>query len=413
MVYGLLYGAFFSLCCSLFSTPYDLSFVGYVKQADGHGRLTIELIDMLKDALKINFVNSHPGSKAHANFKDVPSNVVDIIKQSSQAHGKIAFFTDILFYGDTDWTQAMPDSKIKIAYSMLDSTKIPTKWTKILNGKFDAVIVPDSFIASSYKDSGVTVPIFVIPLPLNLQKLLDKPLRQSSNPVFTFGISALIQDRKNIDLLIDAFAQEFGYKKNVKLKIHGRAGDYPVIKKVYQKLKHYSDVKNIEVIRKPLSENDYVDFLSSLDCYVFLSKGEGFSITPREAMAAGIPVILTNNSSHTTICNSNLVYSVKCPIKEPISYPNLSGNNEQLGYIFNCTVSDARKALRRVYTNYQKYLTKAQQAREWVKQYLPAAIKPQLLSLLKPKFVKLGAEDKLIDGGIVTKSHNLYSKFTE
>ena len=58
--------------------------------------------------------------------------------------------------------------QIFIAYSMFESTSIPRIWVKKLNQEFDMVVVPDPYLIEVYKNSGVTVPIFFVPLGVDL-----------------------------------------------------------------------------------------------------------------------------------------------------------------------------------------------------------------------------------------------------
>ena len=63
----------------------------------------------------------------------------------------------------------------------------------------------------------------------------------------------------------------------------------------------------------------YIEFISTFDCYVNLSKGEGFSIPPRESLALGIPCIISDNTAHKTICDSGLVLPVTSKILQMLT----------------------------------------------------------------------------------------------
>ena len=62
-----------------------------------------------------------------------------------------------------------------------------------------------------------------------------------------------------------------------------------------------------------------------------------------------------------------------------------NGYGEPMGFNFNCRIKDVQIALKEVYSNYQTYLAKAHQGREWVKQYCGINLKPKYLNLFKPK----------------------------
>lgn len=380
---------------------YDLTVVGQIKFNGSLTRLPIGIIDCLKNDLKINFIAT-PGSY---DFTDVPDKVKKIVKNPDKTPGKVSLFIDMLWHINSVSIYYVPNSIIKIAYSMLESTAIPNQWVTILNNKFDLVVVPDNFYKVIYTECGVTIPIFVVPCGFYMEELFNQPLKSKVNIPFAFGISASFTPQKNYEVLIDAFAQEFGNNSNVILKLHGYAGaHYNIIK---HRLKKYN-LKNIVMINRPLSRHEYLQFLLSLDCYVLLSKGEGFSLTPREALALGIPCIITNNTAHKTICDTEYVYSVPSNKIELAYYRCFGGH---CGNNFSCTIADAAKALKEVYINYRLYLDKAHNGRQWVERYLYKNLKAEYLTLIKPQKVILANENKIEKGILTTNSKTLYKKY--
>ncbi len=148
--------------------------------------------------------------------------------------------------------------------------------------------------------------------------------------------------------------------------------------------------------------------MNSLDCYVSFAKGEGFGIPPREAMALGVPVILSDNTAHTTICQSGNVISVPSKIRMPAYYDHLQ---KYVGDNYNCTLSDACNALNNVYVNYCAYLQNVSKAREWVQQYSYKNLATLFKTLVKPDEVLLGTINYVGDGVLVTNSQTLYEKY--
>lgn len=391
-----------SLMLSLYAR-YDVTVVGPMLYADGLGRASIAFIDLFKDELKMNFVPT----KA-VNFKDVPYAVQMIARNLDRTPGKVSLFLDVLWHVSETPSDKVPESDIKIAFSMIESTAIPIQWVKILNQKFDAVAVPDKFLCDVYRKSGVKIPIFVLPCGIYLDEFLEKPIKEKVNFPFTFGMSAGFNSTsKNHELLIEAFAKEFGNKPGVNLKVHGRCGNEEIQKHVLNKVKSLN-CRNIEFINKNFTRDEYAKFMSSLDCYVLLSKGEGFSITPREALAMGIPCIITNNSAHRTICETGFVKVVEAPISALAHYIHF---RSYCGYNYTCTKEDACKALKEVYENYTEYLEKAHAGREWVKQYSYKSLKEQYLNLVKPKKVVFDTYNSIEEDCIITNSEKLYKKY--
>ena len=287
---------------------------------------------------------------------------------------------------------------------MTEADALYPAWVDSINEHFDAVVVPDPFLVKVYKNSGVKKPVFMIPIPVYMDEFLTKPVKTKPQNIFAFGISCTLSDNKNHEMVVDAFIAEFGNTPNIVLKVHTTGlNDHGI--RLKEKLK-LMKIKNVLLTIAPLPWLEYVEFMSSLDCYCLVSKGEGFSLTPREAMAAGIPCIVSNNTSHMTLCNSGLVYSVPADIKEThINGDRKCGNN------FNCRIEDVRKALRDVYYNYQYYLKKAQLAREWVKQYHGNSLKPKYLNLFKPRKILWGHHDEVTDDYLVTTDVKLCRKY--
>lgn len=392
-------------CCS---QEYDLTIVGRVINADGLCRIPITLIDMLKDDLNINHIQTY----GEINTSDVKDEVKKVLCNPDKTPGKISLLVDGLWAIDYPTYTFVPESKIKIAYSMWESNRIPQKWVRILNQNFDAVVVPDSFLIDCYKDSGVTIPIFELPLCLYLDDFLTKPQPSRPRSPFVFGCTASGAPHKNQILLIQAFAEEFGDSNDVVLRLSSR-GVFPEILNSWNQLIQTYSCSNIFINISVMNNTQYIDSMSSLDCYVNISMGEGFSIGPREALALGIPCILSNNSAQKTICRNGLVRSVLSEIPESPSAEYSPFGNENIGTFFNCKLEDVKHALRDVYNYYDIYLEQAKKGPEWVLQYSMENLKAKYQNLIKPKCVILGSKNEITDDYLMTSSEELYNKFKE
>jgi glycosyltransferase involved in cell wall biosynthesis len=128
------------------------------------------------------------------------------------------------------------------------------------------------------------------------QTLAKKP---ASSPV-KFGISAGFWPRKNVSMLTKTFAESFAHDQDVKLSIHTRFGRQDsALAEETKTIENLADeVENIEVIYQSFSRSDYIAWMKSLDIYCFVSSGEGYSVTPREALHLGIPVVLHDAHVH-------------------------------------------------------------------------------------------------------------------
>jgi len=400
---------------------YNVNLIGFLNDIDSVSRHTSSFIDCVRD--KCDRMKLFRTKRCSA--KDLKRSHEIVLNESVDLQSSVALrrfirnrtpLSGVTIYTATQWNnynrnswyqyiQLPNKSTIKYAYCVTECTEIPPAFVSRFNNNFDGLIVPDTWLVDVYKKSGVTIPIFTLPLVLDLDSLLSKPIKTEPSKPFIFGFSGVFRSRKNYKLLIDAFTQEFRANPHVKLQIHGRfAINSSKIKRFLETIHN----PTIEIIQKGFNRKEYENFISSLDCYVILSKGEGFSITPREALAAGVPCILSNNTAHQTICETGYVAAVDSTIMQPC-YSPITKN--MLGYEFNCDIQDVKKALRDVYNNYQSYLALAQQGKEWTRQYLIENLKPKYLNVVKPKKVILGDQNCITDNYIMTNSHILFNKY--
>lgn len=385
------------------ANDYDLTLIGSIG-LESICKLPVLWMDNLSKDLNINFIPIWQSNLTSAS---------DVVKRINSipfsAAGKVSVLMENIWSHDMNPAGAVPESLIKIAYSFFEGTKLPPKWIEILNTQFDAVIVADDFWVNVYKNSGVNIPIYVLPMALDLDDLLLNQ-KKEANTQFTFGTSAAFWTRKNQFFLLKAFHEQFGNSDKFKLVIHGRGGELSVLYELENYIKD-NNISNVIIECKRTDSEEFKNFMKSLDCYVLISKSEGYSISPREAMALGIPCILSCNTAHITLCNSGLVRSVLCPKSEKANYGNAFGENVDCGEIFNCEIPDIRAALRDVYDNYKLYLEKAKKGKSWVERYNFSNLKQKHLNLIKPKQVIFGLENKIEDNYIMTNSVKLYNKY--
>lgn len=383
--------------------PY-LTVVGKIRMADGLGRQSADLIQAMKEEVCVNFIATEKGD-----LRNVPGDILKIIKKRPSSMGKFIILEDVI------WTEKTPnylklsenESSIRIAYSMFETDKIPEEWSLLLNLYFDAVVVPDSYYVDVYKKSGVNIPIFELPLGLVMDDFLSAPLKQERNHPLVFANFSGEGFRKNHLVLVRAFAKVFKNNPDVILRINSRFPHTESGKLLRKEIRDLN-LQNVHFTELSLERKGYLDLFQSIDCYVNISKGEGFSIQPREAMALGIPSILTDNTAQSTICKTGLVKAISSPILEPAYYDMLQRTS---GNFFNCSEEEVANALVDMYVNYESYLAKAQSARKWASQYSFNQLKPLYRSLIKPQSVVLGNENRITEDGIMTTSEKLYQKY--
>lgn len=169
-----------------------------------------------------------------------------------------------------------------IAIVPFETTKIPRSWIKRINS-FDGLIVPCQQNIDAFRASGVTIPIELVHWGYEpaLWSHIERPERET----FTFGTMGALSLRKGTDVLIDAFREAFPpHITDVRLICKTSHPHYPFMVKD----------KRIEVQMSPTSYEELKEtFFKRVDCFVFPTRGEGAGMPPMEAMATGLPVIVT------------------------------------------------------------------------------------------------------------------------
>lgn len=379
--------------------------MGYICEGDGLGRQTAELIDVFRDEITINFVptRKEKGSK-------IPSRFEKHLAKKQVKWGKVIIFEDMLWRpGKAYYKRILSSNRgksIRIAYSVWESTKIPDKWVKILNKHFDACVVASPFLMEVYRNCGVQIPIFELPLGLNLDRFLEQPLKKELGKPFVFGNLSACSDRKNQQLLVRAFSRKFGNDPNFLLRINSRYGER-VVREAIEKEVQEKRLTNVIFTHSSLTQEEYLSLFKSIDCYVSPSKGEGFSIQPREAMALGIPVIATDNTGQAVICRSGLVKALPSPMKLPAKVPW----GDVYGISYSCTEEELASAMLETYVEMDQYLKSSEKCRAWAAKYRYHSLSAKYRSLIFPKKVILQKNNSVEEDELRTSSLDLYNKY--
>jgi glycosyltransferase involved in cell wall biosynthesis len=204
--------------------------------------------------------------------------------------------------------------KKKIGYTVWETSKLPQKWVRYINDGVDEVWCPSSYNLQVFKESGVEIPIKVVPHIFLQKPLIDKkdilfygingqPLTLNDD-VYTFYTIGELNARKGIDDLINVFCKTFTKEDKVRLIIKTHYKNYTTnnkrycLDKIQSILSQYSNPPEIHYLIDNLSEKDILALHSLGDCYVSLTKSEGFGMTIFDAFNYGKPIITTGYSGH-------------------------------------------------------------------------------------------------------------------
>lgn len=234
---------------------------------------------------------------------------------------KVSFFCDVLWNGVTDDNYALaPANSLKYVWLVYDSDQLPPRWTQLLNEHFDLVVTTSPHLVDTARNSGVTSPIACLPIPLNIEPLLAETLPKRDRSRIRFGSVTAFHPRKGVVTLVEAFRQMYAGRSDVELVLHSNLsfGD------TYDKTCHIAHgIPNIHITHGTLSESEKNRLIRSFDVFVNCSRGEGYSIGAREALAFGKSLVLSDVGGHKDLAKVPGVILVPADLLVPARYPEI------------------------------------------------------------------------------------------
>lgn len=269
----------------------------------------------------------------------------------------------------------------KILFTMMETRFLHKDYVLRCNCA-DHIVVPSKWCLQEFRDSGVTVPMSVVPLGVdtNIYTPTAEPVgftKQAKKFIFlsVFGWSM----RKGYDVLLKAYLEEFSSDEDVTLLISSRYfGSTDDCKKQVIR----NDIERVKkTIKKPADKMPHLmlfgDVLSdammprlyaSCDAYVLFSRGEGFGLPYAEAGACKMPVIATRYSGQTDFLDDDNSYLVDVD-----GFSKADKSLAQVSYFYEdaefptlgpAVIEQARVAMRRVFENKAEANAKAAKLHE-------------------------------------------------
>ena len=193
--------------------------------------------------------------------------------------------------------------------TMWETGRLPAGWAEHLNGA-RAVIVPTSFGARVCRESGVSVPVEVIPEGIDpaVYHYLERPER----PGLTTLTVGPLNDRKHVPESIAAWKQAFAGDPHARL----------IIKTQYNYQNYVPDDPRISYVDTVETTRGIAHWYRQADVLLALGN-EGFGLPLVEGMATGLPVIALNSEGQSDVCQAARDYVL--PV-EPAGWQDYHNN---------------------------------------------------------------------------------------
>lgn len=276
-------------------------------------------------------------------------------------------------------TMNVDGAAIQVTNTVFETDKCPLLWRDMLNSpQFVENWVPCNFQREAYSSQGVNndklrvISYGVDPIrynpnvePMNIDNVDGK---------FTIMTAMDWGLRKNPEAIVSAFLQEFNGVEDACLVIKAYTG-YGIDDGSKNMIRHKittlrqmtRSTANVYLITDFLHSDRMASFHKAADVWINLSRGEGWDMGSLQSMACGVPVIMSDNTSHKVYGNNDNGYMVPCKKVAVNDREFLAKNPQFLDHSwYEANIKDAKVAMRQAYNDHKsgKLLEKGKVARQ-------------------------------------------------
>lgn len=246
-----------------------------------------------------------------------------------------------------EWYQVPNYDQYRIGYTPWESSEIPSSWKGLMDQQ-DEIWTTSTYcqeVFANYGIDSIIIPHGIDPevFTINERTMTDK---------FVFYHAGGPTDRKGGQKVVDAFVELFEDNDSVHLLMkssgptnarwidkhdtyHGNAGNHP----------------RIHVVESDIDVYDMAKLYHRANCFVYPSNGEGFGLLPFQAIATGMPTILTDATGMSDFAKWGI--GLKSSPAE--------GEGLHLGKWVQPDLDDLREKMLYVYNNWEEANKKAVQ----------------------------------------------------
>lgn len=168
----------------------------------------------------------------------------------------------------------------RVLFSMWETDSLPADFRRWM-GQFDQVIVPCDHNVKLFSEFHKDVSY----CPLGVDHKFWKPMPKPDG-VFRFQGGGSLWKRKGLDVLVKAFNALNLPDAELHIKAAPHAKDVPT----------HNLGNKVFINRDWMSPIEQRDWFNKADCFVAVSRGEGFGLIPLQAIASGIPTIVSDST---------------------------------------------------------------------------------------------------------------------
>lgn len=217
---------------------------------------------------------------------------------------------------------AKNSGRYRIGFTMLEVDRLPTAWVEQCN-QMDEIWTPTAWGAEVFAASGVRRPVYAVPLGVDLARFRPGPRRERLAERTVFLSVFEWGPRKGWDVLLRAYRAAFQPSDPVLLllKIDCRVPAVNPAHELAALLPAPAPPVGL-IYNQPLSVAQLVELYQGADCFVLPTHGEGWCMPALEAMACGVPPIVTDWSGPTAFIDDTVGYPLRITGLVPTGQPH-------------------------------------------------------------------------------------------
>jgi len=251
---------------------------------------------------------------------------------------------------------------------------VPEEWVNAMRRDLDELWVPSNFVRNSYIRSGLPADrVFVIPNGVDVEKFRPDapPLKLDTAKRFKFLFVGGTIGRKGPDILINAYLRAFKPEDDVCLVIKDMGGNGvykgQTAADAIRKLQADPRAPEILYLTEDMSPEDLPGLYTACDCLVHPYRGEGFGMPISEAMACGLPVIVTAAGACLDFCDERSAWLIPA-VKKPLKEKRLDQwTTPDYPFLYEPDTEATARLMRRAYTHPQEARAKGARGRERIR----------------------------------------------
>ncbi len=249
----------------------------------------------------------------------------------------------------------------KYIYSLFETDKVPQPWKEGFL-KADGIFTFSKFNKDTWIADGIPKEKIHV-LPWGIEKEFTPEGKKAdilNKKGFTFLTNGDFTERKNFEVLIEAYTTEFEPQEDVCLIIKSHYSGFTKqhqenVKHMIRNLcyKHNHTPPRILFFGAKIATEDMANLYRACDCFVLPSRGEGLGLPVLEAMACGLPVIATNGSALAELPFEGLRIDATLEVIDSVPY--ITKCPHALNHKWhNVSASDLKVLLRSMYENQER-----------------------------------------------------------